>query len=170
MGRDHDPDAVVENGRFVGGGGGLPLDDGIGFDHQRLDLIGQLNRNGPLLPGFHHHIHAVLQEGSSLPQQVARQLDLVVIFLVHEGQLIPLGEQELEIAGVEPDLFDRFGGTEPLIALAAINQVLELDLHIGPALPRLGVLDFHRAPQAAFIFNDVAGTNLDAADLHGNLP
>jgi hypothetical protein len=28
------------------------------------------------------------------------------------------------------------------------------------------VLDFHRAPDAAFIFDDVAGTNVHAADLH----
>ena len=53
------------------------------------------------------------------------------------------------------------------VGLAAVDEVLHLDLHVGAALARLGVLDLDRAPDAAFIFDDVAGTNVHAADLHG---
>jgi hypothetical protein len=53
--------------------------------------------------------------------------------------------------------------------LAPVDEVLELDLHIGPALARLRVLDLYRAPDAAFIFDDVAGTDVHAADLHACL-
>jgi len=55
------------------------------------------------------------------------------------------------------------------VGLAAVDEVLHLDLHVGAALARLGVLDLHRAPDAAFIFDDVAGTDVHAADLHDRL-
>jgi len=110
--------------------------------------------------------YAVLEERRGVAEQVARKADLLVIFLVHEGQHVAVGEQELEILGVEADALDRLGGAEADVVLAAVDQVLELDLHVGAALARLGVLDLHRAPDAAFIFDDVAGTNVHAADLH----
>jgi hypothetical protein len=44
--------------------------------------------------------------------------------------------------------------------------VLHLDLHIGAALAGLGVLDLDGAPQAALELDDVARTNVHAADLH----
>jgi hypothetical protein len=46
-------------------------------------------------------------------------------------------------------------------------RFLHLDLHVGAALAGLRVLDLHRTPDAALIFDDVAGTDVDAADLHG---
>src|SRR5690606_25824700 len=61
----------------------------------------------------------------------------------------------------------RFGRAEADIILAPIDQILQLHLHIGAALAGLGVLDLHGAPQAAFIFDIVAGTDVHAADLHG---
>ena len=71
----------------------------------------------------------------------------------------PSREQELEVLGVEPDTLDRLGRAEADIVLAAVDEVFHLDLHIGAALARLGVLDLHRTPDAAFIFDDVAGTS-----------
>src|SRR4029077_14515707 len=62
------------------------------------------------------------------------------------------------------------GRTEADVGLAAVDEVLHLDLHVGAALARLRVLDLHGTPNAAFIFDDVAGTDVHAADLHDRLP
>src|SRR5581483_2003372 len=79
---------------------------------------------------------------------------------------VAVGEQELEILGIEADALDRLGRAEADVVLAAVDEVLHLDLHVGAALAGLGVLDLHGAPDAAFIFDDVAGTDVHAADLH----
>ena len=123
-------------------------------------MSGNCTEIGALVVQFHDHVHAVLEERRGVAEEVARQVDLLVIFLVHEGQHVAVGEQELEILGVEADALDRLGRAEADIVLAPVDEVLELDLHIGPALAGLGVLDLHRAPDAAFIFDDVAGTNV----------
>ena len=81
-----------------------------------------------------------------------------------------LGEQELEILGIEPDALDLFRRAEANVVLAAVAQVLQLHLHVGAALAGLGVLNLDGAPDAAFIFQDVAGTNFDRVDLHGKKP
>jgi hypothetical protein len=87
--------------------------------------------------------------------------------MLHEHELVAVMVEELEILGVETDALDRLRRAEADIVLAAVDEVLQLDLHIGAALAWLGVLDFDRAPDTFFIFDDVAGTNVDAADLHG---
>src|SRR3546814_20733807 len=94
--------------------------------------------------------------------------DLLLIgYRVHEDEHVALRIEILEILGVEPDALYRLGGPETDVVLAPVDQVLEFHLHIGAALAGLGMLDLHGAPQAAVIFDVVAGTNLDAADLHG---
>ena len=108
------------------------------------------------------------RKAAASPSRSRGQRDLLVIVLVHEGQRVAVAEQELEVLGVEADALDRLGRAEADVVLAAVDEVLHLDLHIGAALAGLGVLDLHRAPDAAFIFDDVAGTNVHAADLHGN--
>src|SRR3546814_20083919 len=74
------------------------------------------------------------------------------------------------VTGVQTCALPIFGGAEADIVLAAVDEILQLHLHIGAALAGLGVLDLHGAPDAAFIFDDVAGTNVHAADLHDSLP
>ncbi len=74
--------------------------------------------------------------------------------------------EELEILGVEPHALDRVGAAEADVGLAPVDQVLHLDLHESPALARLGVLDLGDLPDAALVFEDVAGANIDATDLH----
>ena len=167
MRRDHDADTIVEHRRLVGGAGGLALHHRVGLDDRRLDGVGQLDRDRALVIQFHDHVHAVLEERRGVAEQVLGQADLFVSVLVHERQHVAVGEQELEVLGVEADALDGLGRTEADIVLAAVDEVLQFDLHVGAALARLRVLDFHRAPDAAFIFNDVAGTNVHAADLHG---
>src|SRR3546814_4552876 len=82
----------------------------------------------------------------------------------HEHQLGALDIEELEILGVETDLLDRVGAAEAHVVLAAVDQVLHLDLHEGTALAGLGVLRLRNLPDAFFVFENVAGANVDAAD------
>src|SRR3546814_7476302 len=63
-------------------------------------------------------------------------------------------------------LFDRVGAAKTVVELAPVDQVLGLDLHIGAALARLGVLNLCDLPDAAFIFDNIAGTDFNAGDLH----
>src|SRR3546814_15514772 len=63
-------------------------------------------------------------------------------------------------------LFDRVGAAKTVVELAPVDQVLGLDLHIGAALARLGVLNLGDLPDAAFIFDNIAGTDFNAGDLH----
>jgi hypothetical protein len=41
-------------------------------------------------------------------------------------------------------------------------------MHERPALARLGVLDLGDLPDTLFVFENVAGTDVHAADLHGD--
>src|SRR3712207_7966212 len=43
----------------------------------------------------------------------------------------------------QADALDRFGGAEADVGLAAVDEVLHFDLHVGAALAGLSVLDFH---------------------------
>ncbi|KEO91256.1 hypothetical protein EH31_00920 [Erythrobacter longus] len=67
---------------------------------------------------------------------------------------------------IEAHLLDRIGAAEAHIGFAAILKVLHLDLHIRAAFAGLGMLDFGNLPDAFFILNDIAGTDVDAADFH----
>ena len=170
MRRHHHADAIVEHCRLVAGRSRLALHHRVGLDDRRFDRVGQLHADRALVVELHDHVHAVLEEGRGVAEQVARKADLLVIVLVHEGQHVAVVEQELEVLGVEADALDRLGGAEADVGLAAVDEVLHLDLHVGAALAGLGVLDLHRAPDAALIFDDVAGTDVHAADLHDRLP
>src|SRR3546814_18245090 len=72
------------------------------------------------------HVHAVLQEGGRVPEEVAGKLHLVVGGLVHEGELVALGVKILDILGVEPHPLHRFRRAEADVGLAPVDQVLQL--------------------------------------------
>src|SRR3546814_10689956 len=63
--------------------------------------------------------------------------------------------------------FDGIGAAKTDVGLATVHQVLHLDLHVGPALAGLGMLNLGDLPDAAFVFENVSGADVDAADLHG---
>ena len=107
------------------------------------------------------------RNGRASPSRSEGKVDLLVSVLVHEHQHVAVLVEELEILGVEPHLLDRVGAAEADVGLAAVLQVLHLDLHVGPALARLGMLDLGDLPDAAFVFENIAGTDVHAADLHG---
>jgi hypothetical protein len=84
---------------------------------------------------------------------------------VHEHQRVLLGVEEREILLLEPDFFDGLGGTEALVELGAVDQVLELDLIVRAALAGLHMVGPDRHPQPAIVLDDVAGTDFVAVDL-----
>jgi hypothetical protein len=165
--RHHDALAVLERGRLVGGRGGLALHHGVGLDHLHGHRLRQHDADRVALVGLDGHGHAVLQEADGLADQVAVERDLLVAVLVHEGQHVAFGVEELVVALVEAHPLDVLARPEALVQLGAVADVLELDLQVGAALAGLGVLDLDGAPQAALVLDDVAGTDGVAVDLHG---
>src|SRR5688572_10242987 len=70
VGRHHDANAIVENGRLVAGRRRLALHYRVGLDDGRFDLVGELNADRPLVIELHDHVHAVLEEGRRLADQI----------------------------------------------------------------------------------------------------
>jgi hypothetical protein len=136
-GRHHDAQAVFEFGRLVGRGCGLPFDDGIGLDDFERDVIRQLDADRALVVQFERHRHAVLQEGRAFADEILVQFGLLVGVVVHEHQALALAVQELEILLLEAHALDLFVGAEPVVELATVDQVFQLDLIIGRALAGL---------------------------------
>ena len=144
----------------------MALYDSIGLDNLSLNLRGQLNRNRLFFPQFKLNLHPILQKCARIAEQIGRQHDLLVIHLIHEDEHFAILIEELIISRVEPNLFDRISAAETNIGFAAILQVLHLNLHVSSAFARLSVLDLGDLPNALFIFDDVARTNVHAADFH----
>eukprot|EP01136_Pigoraptor_vietnamica_P044888 Opistho-1_new@22173 len=164
--RHHHAHAIVEDRGLVRRRRRLPLHHRVGLDDRRFDCFGQFDRDRALFPKFENDVHAVLQEFMRFADDVLRDVDLFERVLVHEHQIVPLGIEELEILGVEADLFDRVGAAETVVELTPVDQILGFDLHIGAALARLGVLDLGDLPDPLFIFDNIAGTDFNAGDFH----
>ena len=81
--------------------------------------------------------------------------------------VVAIDIEELEVLGVEPDAFDRVLAAEADIGLASVDQILHLDLHERPALAGLGMLGLGNLPDAFLVFENIARTNVHAADFHG---
>src|SRR5690606_24882148 len=76
--------------------------------------------------------------------------------------------EELIVLLLEPHALDRLGGTEALVELAVVDQILQFDLREGAALAELHMLNLHRRPKASLMLDDVAGANFVTVDLgHG---
>src|SRR5687768_11762131 len=88
MRRHHHAHAVLEQSRLVAGRGRLALHHRVRLDDRRLDRVGELDRDRPFLPKLHDHVHSVLKEGGGVAEEVRGERDLLVILLVHEGQLV----------------------------------------------------------------------------------
>src|SRR5690606_2810016 len=110
--------------------------------------------------------HAFLQEGRALADEFLVEIDLVVGFQIHEHEVLALAVEILEVFRLDARLFDALVGAEAVVELAAVDQVLELDLVISRALARLHRHGFHGHPQAAIVLDDHAGPDFVAIDLH----
>ena len=95
------------------------------------------------------------------------QRDLLVVLVVHEGELIAFLEEELIVLLVEPHPLDHVARAEALVELGAGLDVLQLDLPIGAPVAHLHLLRLDRAPELALILQDITLTDLVAVDLHG---
>ena len=161
-----DANTIVKHGGLITGRGRLPLHHRICFNDGCFDLFGQFNRNRAFFPKFQNHIHAILQEFGGIADHILSDGDLFVAILVHKDEIIALGIKKLEILGVEADLFHGVGAAEADIGFTAVDQVLHFNLHKCAALTWLRVLNLGDFPDATFIFQNIARTNIDATDLH----
>jgi hypothetical protein len=111
------------------------------------------------------HHHAVLQERGAVADEFAGELDLVVARGVHEDQLLILPVEELKLPALDLGLFHAVGRAEALVELAAVEQVLQLDLVVGGTFARLDRSGLDRGPKRPVILDHHAGPDVAAADL-----
>ena len=121
---------------------------------------------GRLVVQFQRHLHAVLQEGGALADEFLGEADLVVGVGVHEDEHVAFLVEKLEVLGVDARALDLFVGAEAVVELAAVDEVLQLDLIVGGPLAGLHRLRLHRHPERAVMLDDVAGPDFVAVDLH----
>ncbi len=158
---------VFQDGRLVGRRRRLALHHRVGLDHLHDHAVRQADADRLAFVALHRDDHAVLQKDGRIADHVGVEGELLVGFLIHEGVLVAVGEEELVFLLVEAHALDGLGGAEALVELGAVADVLELDLQIGPALAWLGVLDLDRSPETALMLDDVARTDGVAVYLHG---
>ena len=108
-----------------------------------------------------------MHEDHALADQVAREAGLLVGVLIHEVEQIAVLVEVLVALLIEADALHVLGRPEALVELGPVAQVLELDLEVGAALAGLGVLNFHRDPEAIQVLDHHAGADGVAVDLHG---
>ncbi len=99
------------------------------------------------------------------PTKSSCQFDLLVGRGVHEHELVALLVEELELPSLDLGLLDPVGGAEALVELAAVEQVLQLDLVVGRALAGLHRAGLDRGPERAVVLDHHAGPDVAAADL-----
>ena len=117
--------------------------------------------------GFDGDGHPLVHEDHPLTDHVARDAGLLVGVLIHEVEQGAVLVEVLVALLVEAGALDALGRPEPFVQLAPTAQVLELDLEVGAALAGLGVLNFHRDPEAILMLDHHAGADGVAVDLHG---
>ena len=130
----------------------------------------QLDADRPVAVQLDLHHHAVLQEGRRGRRRSPSQLDLLVALGVHEHQLLALLVEELELPALDLGLLDAVAAAEALVELAAVEDVLQLDLVVGGALAGLHRAGLDRGPERAVVLDHHAGPDVAAADLGHECP
>ena len=97
--------------------------------------------------------------------EILAELDLLVACRVHEHELFALLVEELELPALDLGLLDPVAAAETLVELAAVEDVLELDLVVGRALAGLHRAGLDRGPERAVVLDHHARPNVAAADL-----
>ena len=130
-------------------------------------MFGQGDAQDAAFVTFDGDRHAVLQIGRLITQLIGIYFHLLIAFRIHEGIAVAVTKQELILPLIQADFLDVFRGAEAFVQFAAVAQIAQLDLQVGPALARLSVGDFHRPPQSALVLDHIAGPNGVAIDPHG---
>ena len=106
-GRHQDAHAILKLRGFVGGRRGLALHDRVSLDHFERDLLRDGDADRLAFMALHRDLHALLQEGRALLQELLGKLDLVVGVHVHEHEHVALLVEELIVVLFEPHALDR---------------------------------------------------------------
>src|SRR6185436_15189253 len=100
----------------------------------------------------------------TVADEVFAEFDLLVARGVHEHQLLALFVEELELSALDLGFLDPVAAAEALVELAAVKDVLELDLVIGRALAGFHRAGLDRGPERAVVLDHHAGPDVAAAD------
>src|SRR3569833_489025 len=138
---------------------------GIGLDDFEDDSFRQLDADRPVAVKLDLHHHAILQEGGAVADEVFAELDLLEVPCVHEHELLGLAIEKLELPALDRGLLDPVAAAEALVELAAVEDVLELDLVIGRTLAGLDRSGFDRDPERAIVLDHHTRSDVAAADL-----
>ena len=93
-------------------------------------------------------------------------MGLLVCLVIHKGQQIFLGKEELGRALLKPDALDLLISAEPLVQLGARPDILQFDLIEGTTLAGLNRLSPHRDPQPVLVFDDISNADCVTVDFH----
>src|SRR5204863_3161027 len=84
---------------------------------------------------------------------------------VHEHELIALLVEKLKLPALDLGFLDPVAAAEALVELAAVEDVLQLDLVVGRPLAGLHRSGLDRGPERAVVLDHHAGPDIAAADL-----
>src|SRR6185437_14080955 len=167
MRRDHHAAAVLELAGLIGGRGGLPLYHWVGLDELHRDGLRQAHGERCALIELDGADHAFAEEIGGLADHLARDGELLVILIVHEGRHVAVEIEELHFLLVEADALHGLLRAEALVELRAATKITHLHLRKGAALSRLHQLAAHHQPELALMLQDIARLDVDGIDLHG---
>jgi hypothetical protein len=148
---------------------GLALHDRVGLDESHDHGLRQVHGDGIAFDVVNRDFHVVLEEIRLVADRLARQIELLVRFLLHEGEHVAVGEQIIGRLLVGREFLDGVRRPPALVGLHAGLDVAHVDLDEGAALAGRDELDLEHAVLLAFVLDDVARANLVCADLHGVL-
>src|SRR5579862_1413788 len=168
-GRHHGAHAVRQHRGLIGGGRGLALDGGLGFDHFEHRFGRQLDRHRNAVVHGDGHLHLGRQIGGLVADDVGLERDLVVALHIHEVEALAVLVHELVLAVLDEGALDLVGGLEPHRHLHAVGNAAHVHLGHRGALAGVDVLGGDNDPELAVDFDDIAFTQRTGDDSHGFL-
>src|SRR6267142_2316167 len=152
--------------RLEGRRGSRVLDARLGVDHGEHHGRRQLHADGAVVVEVDLDVGVGKQVAGLALEEVRRQRELLVVFLVHEDVAVAVLVEVLHVARVDERPLDLVLGAEALVGLGARLDVLHLHLHEGAAAAaHVHVIALQHAPDALVPFQQVAGTDADCFDL-----
>src|ERR1700688_3222051 len=168
-GRHHGAHAVREHRGLIGGGRGLALDRGLGFDHFEHSFGRQLDRHRNTVVHGDAHLHLGLQIGGLIADDVGLERDLVVALHIHEVEAFAVLIHELVLAVLDKGALDLVGGLEAHRHLHAVRNAADIHLGHRRALAWVDIFGGDDDPEFAVDFDDIAFTQRTGDDSHGFL-
>src|SRR4051794_13633963 len=156
---DRGAHAIGQDGRLVGGRGGLALGDGLGVHDFQGRALGHLDGdwNDAVQRKLHGHIFLQVRRGRT--DHIFRNPHLVVVLRVHEVKAIGIFVQIVEVVILDGRFLNLIGGLVAFGNLHAVADAAHFDLADRCALAGMDILGGQHDVKFAVLFNDVALAN-----------